>query len=153
MSATTTLIGRLVKEIEIKQSGNNKEYGLIRLAVRRTYKNKNGEYPSDFYTMPVFGEKQIKNLKAYTTKGSLIAVHGTLETNTTTDNNQSRTYINIIPNNFIFLANPKKSNNTDVEKELDLDYPVNTDNPLVEEIDYQNEIPNYVFNADEQPFH
>lgn len=151
MSATTTLIGRLVKDIEIKQSDNKKEYGLIRLAVRRTYKNQNGEYPSDFYTIPVFGENQMRNLQKYTTKGSLIAVHGTLETNIATDNDKSRTYINIIPNNFVFLSNPKVENESNKMKELD--YPGNSDKLFNNETYYQNEISNYMFNPDEQPFH
>lgn len=149
MSATTTLIGRLVKDIEIKQSNNNKEYGLIRLAVRRKYKNQDGEYPTDFFVMPVFNKNNISSLKKYTTKGSLIAVHGTLETNQTTDNEQTRTYINIIPNDFIFLATPKSSEDN---QEPEFEMPIRLDNYPHEEPEFQNEVPNYVVNTDEHPF-
>lgn len=161
MSATTTLIGRLVKDIEIKTSEKNKPYGLLRLAVRRTYKSKDGEYVTDFYSMPVFNEQQIKNIKQYTTKGSLLAVHGNLQTNIISENDKNRTYINIIPENFIFLSNPK--NHSNLSQDLNLDNPerqnIETASIEVEELEeiyIQNEIDNFNINninQDEHPFY
>lgn len=42
------LVGRLVKDPDIKKTENNKEILKITLAVPRSFKNANGEYDTDF---------------------------------------------------------------------------------------------------------
>ena len=41
-------IGRLTKDVELKQTTGGKTYGLFTLAVNRRYKNSNGTYDADF---------------------------------------------------------------------------------------------------------
>ena len=43
----TVLVGRLVKDPEVKTLEDGKEVSNITLAVQRSYKNENGEYETD----------------------------------------------------------------------------------------------------------
>lgn len=74
-----TLLGRLVKDLEVKESENKKKYGYITLAVNRNYKNAEGEYDTDFIDMIVWNELA-ERVSTYCHKGDLIAVNGRIET-------------------------------------------------------------------------
>lgn len=76
---TYTLIGRVVKDIEIKESENKKKYAYLTLAVDRTYKNANDEKITDFIDMIVWNEVA-ERVSEYCHKGDLIAVNGRIET-------------------------------------------------------------------------
>lgn len=128
------MVGRLVRPIELKKGSGDIEYGVITLATRRSYRNKKGEYVTDFFNIPIFERHHLDNISKYTQKGSLIAVYGHLETNVVKDNNQHKVYTNIVPNHFEFLTKPKKINEV-----------VDT-NGLMNDVDYLNEIPNDLFN-------
>ena len=75
------LSGNIVKDIEIKNvSVGGKDYLLVRntLAVRRNFKNKNGEYEVDFIDFDLWG-KQAEYLKNYGFKGCKVLVSGKLQ--------------------------------------------------------------------------
>lgn len=74
-----TLIGRLVKDIELKETENKKKYAYITLAVTRTYKNANDEYDTDFIDMIVWNELA-ERVNTYCHKGDLVGVNGRIET-------------------------------------------------------------------------
>lgn len=71
------LIGRLTKEVQV--SGNDKKVARYTLAVQREYKNKDGNYDSDFISCVTFG-KSAEFAEKYLTKGMKIAVTGNLMT-------------------------------------------------------------------------
>ena len=73
------VIGRLVKDLEIKESENKKKYGYITVAVNRTYKNAEGNYDTDFIDMIVWNELA-ERISEYCHKGDLIGVTGRIET-------------------------------------------------------------------------
>ena len=75
------LSGNIVKDIEIKNvSVGGKDYLLVRntLAVKRNFKNKNGEYEVDFIDFDLWG-KQCEYLKNYGFKGCKVLVSGKLQ--------------------------------------------------------------------------
>ena len=74
-----TLIGRLVKDLELKESENKKKYAYLTLAVQRSYKNANDEYDTDFIDMIVWNELA-ERINTYCHKGDLIGVNGRIET-------------------------------------------------------------------------
>jgi len=75
----TQLIGRLTKDIEIKQVGDN-NVGNFTIAVQRPFKNKQtNEYEADFILCQIWG-KQAETLAQYTRKGSQIGVTGRIQT-------------------------------------------------------------------------
>lgn len=70
---SVNLIGRLVERPEIKTTGNSKfAYGSI--AVRRDFKDANGEYGTDFIPYRVWGN--LADVIFRQEKGALIALNG-----------------------------------------------------------------------------
>ena len=75
----TLLIGRLVKDAELKYTaGSGIAVSKITLAVDN-YNSKTGEKGADFIPVVVYG-KQAENLAQYTLKGSQIAIEGRIKT-------------------------------------------------------------------------
>lgn len=71
------LTGHVVNNLDVI----SEKVGKFTLAVQREYKNKKGEYDTDFFNCVVFNPKefQINNIL----KGTKILVEGTLQNNTT----------------------------------------------------------------------
>lgn len=69
------LIGRLTKDIELRQTNSGKSVASFSLAVDRIPKGQ--ERSADFFTVTVWGN-QAENMARYCHKGSLVAVHGRL---------------------------------------------------------------------------
>ena len=75
------LLGNLCRDNELRYSSSNNAVLSNSLAVRRNYKNKNGDYDTDFINILFFG-KRAEFVNEYTKKGSKILVHGSLQTRT-----------------------------------------------------------------------
>lgn len=73
------MVGRLVKDIEIKEIEDGKTITNITLAIPRSYKNTNGEYDTDFVTCKLWNNlaEQTNN---YCNKGDIVGVRGRLQT-------------------------------------------------------------------------
>lgn len=75
------LVGRIVKDPEIRETENGNKVSNITLAVSRPYKNVNGEYDTDFISCTLW--KGIAESTAeYCQKGDLIGIKGRLQTKT-----------------------------------------------------------------------
>lgn len=69
-------IGRPVKALELKKTSNGNNILTFTLAVRREYKNVNGEYDSDFIRLKAF--KNTANfISTYVKVGDLIYIEAT----------------------------------------------------------------------------
>ena len=64
---TVAEIGRLTKDVELKQTTGGKTYGRFTLAVNRRYKNSNGTYDADYFNCVVWG-LTAENLAKFTKK-------------------------------------------------------------------------------------
>ena len=82
------LIGRLTKDIELKSNGKT-NYVQNTLAVQRDYKNKDGEYDTDFVNITLF-RSQADYLNNYGEKGMLVSVVGRLQQDTYFDQNAGK---------------------------------------------------------------
>lgn len=80
MMNNVILIGRLTKDVEIKEVGENKVANFT-LAVQRTYKNSDGEYEADFINC-VAWNGVADNMSEFLKKGDLVGVKGSLITST-----------------------------------------------------------------------
>lgn len=67
------LVGRLVREPELKETENGKKVTVIELAVQRIYKNSNGEYETDFIPVKLWNNIAEKT-NEYCKKGDVLAV-------------------------------------------------------------------------------
>lgn len=93
------LIGRLVKDIEVKKSKNGNDFGTFTLAVQR----KSNKEITDFFDCVVFGNL-IEVLQKYTSKGLRLLVEGELQINTFEDKEGNKKQSNsVVVNDFYFV--------------------------------------------------
>ncbi len=109
------LIGRLVRDPELRYTSNGTPVANFTLAVERNYKNSQGETDVDYIKI-VTWRKLAENVAHHLGKGRLVAVEGSLQIRKSQGKNDNRTYINpeVIANNVQFLDWPSdnKSNNS-----------------------------------------
>lgn len=103
----TVLVGRIVKDPELRETDNGNKVTNITLAVPRSYKNVNGEYDTDF--IPCILWKGIaENTVEYVKKGDLIGVKGHLQNrNIEIDENTKRQAVEVIAEKVTFLSSKK----------------------------------------------
>ena len=118
------LIGRLVRDPEIRYTNNGTPVTNFTLAVDRGYKSKDGTENTDFIkivTWQKLAEIVAENLE----KGRLVAVEGRLQIRKS--EKEDRTYINpeVVANNVKFLDWGKKnSSDADNDDMMDDDFDV-----------------------------
>ncbi len=80
----TLILGNIVNDLELKQTQSGTDYVTFNVAVRRTFKNANGEYDTDFFPIVIYGATA-KYVATYGAKGMKICVNGEL---------RNRSYVN-----------------------------------------------------------
>lgn len=99
-----TLIGRLTKDPELRYTSSNIAVASFTLAVDRGYTGQNGERQADFLNIVVW-RKPAENVKKFLTKGSQVAVDGSIQTRSYDDPNGQKRYITeILANSVEFLG-------------------------------------------------
>ena len=110
------LVGRIVREPEVKELENGSKVSNITLAVPRSFKNAEGEYDTDFVDV-VLWKGVAESTAEYCNKGDLIGVKGRIQTNTREDENGDvKSFMNIVAEKVTFLSSKAKEN---PEKEQD----------------------------------
>jgi single-strand DNA-binding protein len=69
------LVGRIVKEVEVKETDNGKKVSYMTLACPRSYKNEQGEYETDFIPCTLWNGIA-ENVAEYCKKGDIVGVKG-----------------------------------------------------------------------------
>ena len=87
----TIYVGRLVQDIELRQTGKGTPVTYFTLAVQRNYKNANGEYDADFISCVAY-DRVAENMARFLVKGSRVLVEG--ETNAWSTKREDGTYEN-----------------------------------------------------------
>lgn len=107
------ITGNICHDLEVKTSGETKILNFT-VAVRRKFKNKNGEFETDFIRCVAFN-KQAEFITNYFKKGSPILIQGNLQTNTyETESGEKRTSFNVVVENINFFGG--KNEQTSQEK-------------------------------------
>ena len=102
------LIGRNTKDIELRQTTAGTSAVEFSLAVKRTFKNANGEYESDFFNCVAFS-KLAETIGRYVKKGDQVGIEGRLQTRNYTNKEGKKTYVTeIIVENVEFLQTKKQ---------------------------------------------
>ncbi len=100
-------VGILANEIEINKSESGTSILKNTIAVRRTYKNKEGKYDSDFIRFTAFG-KTAEFIAQYANKGDRIALEGKWQTGSY-EGKDGKVYTNdYIITNAELISAPKK---------------------------------------------
>ncbi len=97
------LIGRLVRDPEVRVTQSGLSVTRMRIAVDRARTNAAGNREADFIDITVWG-KQAETVGQYLKKGRLIAVDGRLQVrNYETPEGQKRTYYEVVAERVQFL--------------------------------------------------
>lgn len=97
------LVGRLAKEVEVKDLENDKKIANITLAVPRSFKNSDGEYETDFIDVVIF-DNVASNTSEYCKKGDIIGVKGRLQTRMIENEDKKEKLQEIIGEKITFLS-------------------------------------------------
>lgn len=110
------LVGRLVRNPEVRESETGKKVSIVTLAVNRPYKNIDGEYDTDFLDCTLW-TAIAENTSEYCKKGDVIGIRGRLQTRII-DNEDGSKYkrVDVIADKVTFLSSAK-NNNMDVIQE------------------------------------
>lgn len=101
------LVGRVVKDAELKVLNNANQTNVIKftVAVDRDYKDKNGEKITDFLPVEFMG-KNLTKLASFVTKGKQIGINGSINIDKVNEN-----YFTKIKVNKLELLGTNNSNN------------------------------------------
>lgn len=103
------LTGNATKDIEIKYNQNGTAIGNGTIAVRRDYKNQQGEYESDFFNFVVIG-KLSEVMANYVNKGDKFGIKGRLQNRVWESDNGKRYFTEVFVDGFDFPEKKKTSN-------------------------------------------
>lgn len=100
------LVGRIVQEPQLKQTENGTKVSNITLAVPRSYKNNDGEYDTDFISC-VLWKGVAESTTQYCKKGDLVGVKGRLQTRIVENEDNKKTYTEVVAEKVTFLSSKK----------------------------------------------
>lgn len=100
------LVGRLVRDPELKETDSGKKVTKITLAVPRSYKNMNGEYETDFIEC-VLWSGIAESTVEYCNKGDLLGVKGRIQTRNIEIDDTKKIYTEVIAEKVTFLSNKR----------------------------------------------
>mgnify|MGYP000154138807 FL=1 len=108
MMNQTCIIGRLVRDPELKELEDGKKVSNITVAVQRSYKNENGEYEADFIDCTLWNGVADRTAE-YCKKGDLVGVKGRLQTNTyENEDGEKKKITEVIAEKLTFLSSNKE---------------------------------------------
>lgn len=102
------LIGRLVTDPEMKYTPSGVAVATTRIAVNRNQKGEDGKPIADFFDLTLWN-KAAEFASQYLGKGRLVAIHGSLQQNTWTDQSGAkRSAVKVTVNEIQGLDKPKE---------------------------------------------
>ena len=126
------LLGNITKDIELKETSSGVKYTRFSIAVKRNYKNEDGEYETDFFNV-IAWRKTAEIISEYFNKGSRIAISGKLQMSKYTDKDgNDRTSTEIVAEEIDFID--KKEEKEDLPTDQTGDEVTQSDNSLNDEV-------------------
>ena len=109
------LLGRLIKDAELRYTPSGKPVSQFTLAVQRNYKNKDGNYDADFINVVMWG-KNGELLSSTVMKGQRVLIHGQIQVRSYTNKEGNKRWVTeVIANKFDYIES-KTAAETDFEK-------------------------------------
>ncbi len=100
------LVGRLVRDPELRETENGKKVTTITLAVPRSYKNVNGEYDTDFIDCTLW-IGVAESTSEYCKKGDLLGIKGRLQSNVYEKDDKKVYVTDVIAEKVTFLTSKR----------------------------------------------
>ncbi len=105
------LVGRLTKDPELRKS-EGKSNCYVTIAIKRTYKNSDGIYETDFISCKVWNVIA-ERVCEYCKKGDMISVKGRIQNNNYVDKEDNKVYsYEIIADQISFMQSQKTKEDT-----------------------------------------
>ena len=101
------MVGRLSKEVEVKELEDNKKQAVISLAIPRSYKNAEGIYETDFVDCILY-DNIAQNTKEYCSKGDIIGVKGRIQSRIVENDDKKENKMEIVAEKITFLSSKKE---------------------------------------------
>lgn len=103
----TVLVGRLVKDPELRETDSGNKVTNITLAVPRSYKNQNGEYDTDFISC-VLWKGIAENTAAYVKRGDLVGIKGHIQSRSVELNDEvKKSIVEVVAEKVTFLSSKR----------------------------------------------
>lgn len=110
MINNTVLVGRMVRDPELRYTPSNQAVATFSLAVNRNSKSQNGEREADFINCVIW-RQQAENLANWAKKGALIGITGRIQTRNYENQQGQRVYVTeVVADNFQLLEFNKQNN-------------------------------------------
>ena len=101
------IVGRLVKDPELRQTEGGKKVTNITLAIPRSFKNMEGTYDTDFIDCVAF-ENIAENTASYCSKGDIVGVKGRVQSRVVEKEGKKEYLMDIVAEKVTFLSSRKK---------------------------------------------
>jgi single-strand DNA-binding protein len=134
--------GNLTKDLEIRTTESNKEVASGSIAVSRSFKNKDGNYDSDFFNFVIWNPTDY--VKAIT-KGTKVLLDGEIRNETYENDKKEKRTITKIYVNHIEAFKKQEKQQEQIEE-------VNEFSTLNSKSEYDNENSEVKLNNDDLPF-
>lgn len=92
MLNSSTLVGRLTKDPDLRYTANGTAVATFTLAVNRNFTNQNGEREADFINCVIW-RKSAESFSTYTKKGTLVGIVGRIQTRNYENQQGQRVYV------------------------------------------------------------
>lgn len=103
MINNVVLVGRLVRDPELRFTPSNVAVATFTVAVNRRFKNANGEKEADFINCVIW-RQSAENLANWAKKGTMIGITGTIQVRNYENQQGQRVYVTeVIADNFQLL--------------------------------------------------
>ena len=123
------IIGRNTKDLELKQTTTGTSALEFSVAVRRSFKNANGEYESDFFNCVAF-KNTAELISRYVGKGDMLAIVGRLQTRNYTNREGRKIYVTEIVVEEVEFLTKKQEEPKQAEQWEEIDPFSNNDLPF-----------------------
>ena len=108
MINNVVLVGRVVKELDLKYTSSGTAVGTFSLAVNRQFTNQAGEREADFISCVIW-RKSAENFANFTRKGSLVGITGRIQTRNYDNQQGQRVYVTEVVADSFTLLEPKQT--------------------------------------------
>lgn len=103
----TVIVGRIVRDPELRETETGNKITNITLAVPRSFKNVNGEYETDFISC-VLWKGVAENVVEYCKKGDLVGVKGHIQTRNIETEDSKKQVMEVVAEKVTFLTSKKE---------------------------------------------
>lgn len=104
------IVGRLIKDAELRRTGTGKAVASFTLAVNRNFKTGDGQ-EADFLSIVAWG-KVAENTAQYCGKGSLVSIDGRLQSRSYENNQGQRVFVTEVVADSVQFIDTRRNGNT-----------------------------------------